>query len=344
MEQVDLSRYEDAGRLGSGADYEVRAAVDRETGKQVVLKRPIPQMISRQLHGNTEARTEQTLRIHQEMGGAIPGIVPILGYTEPAVHDSYFGDSLGQEYRVTVEERATGIPLFVGDARARITGVPVGVGQNLFALFPPSPGSGHHPYPIHQQLLDVEETFLKAGYLLLDLGPQNIFYQPGAAQIAAQITVIDIGGLVRIDEEPSRRGIPPKDFHDFCLEVLKYYTTPQQPPSESGGYRDPHGLRPVVRFEEELDAMSRSFDQPDDPAHAAALHVIERVRGRGYSDLGGFRRDLTSYLDEVSRRNKERFAEKPVRQAWTEALGWLRGEYWQRFTFDEPTEFAAFVN
>jgi hypothetical protein len=338
MEQVNLSRYEDAGRLASGADYEVRAAVDRETGEEVVLKRPVPQMISRQLHGNTEARTERTLRVHQELGSALPGMVPILGYTEPAIHDSYFGDSLGQAYRVTVEERAVGIPLFVGDPRARITGVPVGLGQNLFALFPPPPASGQPAFPIHQQLLDLAEGFLKAGYVLLDMGPQNIFYRPATAQI----TVIDIGTLAATDEEPSPRGIPPKDLHDFCLETLKYYTTPQHPPTEAAGYRDPHSMRPIVRFEEELNAMTQSFDQPGDPVHAAALHVIEMVRNRSYSGIDGFRKDLASYLDEVGGRDKELFDQTPVRGAWAEALGWLRGDYWQRFSFDPETELAAF--
>ena len=50
MEKVDLDRYEITGRLGVGADYEVRAAVDRESGKQVAIKRPVPQAISRDQH------------------------------------------------------------------------------------------------------------------------------------------------------------------------------------------------------------------------------------------------------------------------------------------------------
>ena len=42
VERVDLRRYEITGRLGSGADYDVRAAIDRETGAEVALKRPVP--------------------------------------------------------------------------------------------------------------------------------------------------------------------------------------------------------------------------------------------------------------------------------------------------------------
>ena len=50
MQKVDLDRYEVTGILGTGADYEVRAATDRETQQPVVLKRPVPQMISRKMH------------------------------------------------------------------------------------------------------------------------------------------------------------------------------------------------------------------------------------------------------------------------------------------------------
>ena len=71
MEKVELSRFQTQGILGTGADYEVRAALDQETGKQVVLKRPMPQMISRQLHSSTEARTERMLQFFQEVGESL---------------------------------------------------------------------------------------------------------------------------------------------------------------------------------------------------------------------------------------------------------------------------------
>ena len=135
LEQIDLRNYEVAGVLGAGADYEVRAAVEKGTGKQVVLKRPKPQMVSRQLHQGIEDRTDRILQAYQDVGHTIATVVPILGYSQRANHDLYFGESLGQEYRVVVEERALGVPL-VGDPMARVTGVPVGVGQNLFTLFP----------------------------------------------------------------------------------------------------------------------------------------------------------------------------------------------------------------
>ena len=62
MEQVDLRRYEATGVLGIGADYEVRAAVERGTGRQVVLKRPAPETLRHRMHEGIEARTDRILR------------------------------------------------------------------------------------------------------------------------------------------------------------------------------------------------------------------------------------------------------------------------------------------
>jgi hypothetical protein len=111
--------------VGTGADYEVRAARDRETGQDVVLKRPQPQTVRHRLHANIETRTERILEAYQRVGHTLVTVVSVLGYTARANHDTYFGDTLGQEYRVMVEERARGIPL-VGDIKARFTGVPIG--------------------------------------------------------------------------------------------------------------------------------------------------------------------------------------------------------------------------
>ena len=337
VEQVELSRYELLGRLGEGADYDVRAAVDKETGNQVVLKRPMPQMVSRRLHDGIEARTDRTLQAFQDMDFDIPLTVPVLGYTQRANHDAYFGESLGQEYRIVVEERAEGIPL-IGDPMARIRGVPVGVGQNLFTLYPLVQANDQIPFPIHRQLLDLEETFYRAGYLLLDLRPQNIFYQPAAGRM----TVIDCGDLTRLDGEASSRRGPPPEIHDFYLEMLKFYTTPQEPPAEAKGYRDPYGQRPVIRFEEELDEMARRYGDASASGRDAALPMIEKVRQRAYTCLDDFRRDLIEYLEAVLEHDLGLSNIQPLRQAWFEALEWLGDKYWQRYLFDYDAEAIAF--
>ena len=347
MELVTLDRYEMGGRLGTGADYEVRSAVDRETGDQVVIKRPVPQMIRLNQHGGAEARTERLLRAREKMGPTLSGAVSVLGYTEPTNHDKIFGESLGHEYRVTVEDRAKGIPL-LGDHMARITGTPIGVGQNLFALHPLGQPAEQPAFPVQQQLLEIEELFLQAGYLLLDLRPQNIFYQPASAAIV----VIDCGDLTPIDPAqegepaPNRRPTTPKDINDFCLEMLKFYTTAQRPPQDAAGYRDPYGLRPIVRFEDELADIESTFEVADSgqngTCRVVALDIIGKIRNRSYTGVADFRQDLDQYLDAVQQINDELQDNAQERVAWNEACGWLRADYWRKFLFDPVTELAVF--
>ena len=358
MELISLARYQAGARIGTGADYEVRTALDLETGATVVVKRPAPQMIKLKQHLSTEARTDRMIQAWRDVGRPLPGVSPILGYTEIEAHDEFFGDALGVEYRVTVEHRAKGIPL-LGDHMARITGVPVGVGQNLFALHPlmhPKPSNGANGdqarrdqaggdpeyFPIQRQLLDVQQGFFEAGYLLLDLRPQNIFYQPATQRI----TIIDCGALEPLEtpnQERQRPGSVPHDLHDFCLEILKFYATPEEPPAEAAGYKDPHGLRPVVRFDQELDELEQYFRTgADDRCLAAAMEVIGKVKNRAYASLGSFRDDLNAYLEAVAERNRALSNRDQIEQAWTEALDWLRADYWKRFLFDADIELAAF--
>ncbi len=337
MEQIDLTRYEVTGILGSGADYEARSAVDRETGAQVVLKRPEPQMIRRQMHTNIEARTDRSLEVYQEVGHTITALVPIMGYTERANHDAYFGDDLGHDYRVFVAERALGIPL-VGEIKARFTGVPIGVGQNLFTLFPLIQSDEHPPFAIHEQLLDVEEQFFNAGYLLLDLRPQNVFYQPDSGRIS----VIDCGALIDLNHVADTGRRRPQDIHDFYLEMLKFYTTPQSPPMQVRDYRDPYGLRPVTNFERDLDEMAREFREAlDEVVQDAAQTLIGQIRQRAYTSFGDFRRDLFTYLDTVSAYHQSLPNLAEAQQVWSEALDWLRDDYWQRYLFCPETDLAG---
>jgi hypothetical protein len=336
MEQVDLHRYKVTGMLGFGADYEVRAAIERETGKQVVLKRPEPQMVQRQLHASIEARTDRVVQMYQEVGHTIPTLAPLLGYSERVNHDAYFGDALGQAYRVIVADRAVGIPL-VGETRARFTGIPIGVGQHLFALFPLRHVEDQPLFAIHQQLLDVEEQCFQAGYILLDLRPQNVFYQP----LSGHISVIDCGALIdrHSAADPGRKPAP--DIHDFYLEMLKFYTTPQRPPLQARGYRDPYGLRPVVHFEHELDDMARQVKSAADAAlREAGQTVISQVRQRTYTDLAHFRRDLMAYLGTIRAYQQSLTDLAAAQRAWAEALEWLRDAYWQRYLFHAETDLA----
>ncbi len=336
MEIVQLDRFELTGLLGSGADYEVRSAVQRDTGMEVVVKRPVPQMISRRMHGPVEERTERTIQAYDDIANSISQVCPMVGHTERANHDAFFGDDLGEDYRVTVSRRAEGIPL-VGDVRARILRVPIGLGQNLFCLYPLCFAESNDPFPIQRQLLEAEERFFQAGYLLLDLGPQNVFFQPSVARIS----IIDPGALLTGDMDRTPVGRAPQDIHDFYLEVLKFYTTFQPPPSDVTGYRDPFNMRPVVNFEQELLEMTRGLSaEPtisEEGRHAGA-ELMEMVRGRACESFAEFRDGLMTYLEAIRQRNLALPNAAEARQAWGDALQLLKEDHWSKYDFDFDEE------
>jgi hypothetical protein len=211
------------------------------------------------------------------------------------------------------------------------------VGQNLFALFPLAQPAHARPFAIHQQLLDLEEAFYQAGYLLLDLRPCNVFYQPASGDIR----VIDGGALTALPSAVDRQGRPLHDIHDFYLEMLKFYTSPKLPPTLASGYREPHGLRPVVDFGRELASMAQQFRAvADAEVQAAVLTMITQVQQRAYAAFADFRRDLMAYLEAVWRAHQTLPTRTPARQAWAEALGWLYAEHWQQYRFRPESELA----
>ena len=336
VEKVSLGRYEITGRLGAGADYDVRSAIDLETGTEVALKRPVPQAVSRRQHGAIEARTERLLQGYDKAGDAAGLLAPLLGYTDTAVHDAYFGDELGEPYTVFVQVRALGIPL-QGDMMSRITGVPIGAGQNLFAMFPLEQPAGIPRFPIHNQLLDLEQAYLEAGFILMDLRPQNVFFQPGTGRIQ----VIDSGALAGVGD-PGPRGRPPLDVNDACLELLKFYTTAEEPPKDPSGYRDARGIRPIVNIQQELDEMRRGISQAGDEVTDCGGTMLDKIGNREYTDYRQFGADLSVWLEAVAERNRAAPDFDSAHQAWREALEWLRGDYWTRFQFDAETELAAY--
>ena len=251
MEQVDLRRYEATGVLGIGADYEARAAVERDTGRQVVLKRPAPETVRHRMHDGTEVRTDRLLQGYQEVGHTIPTVVPIVGYTERANHDAYLVKPWARHTGLSWKSVPAGSRSW-GISRRDLQACPSGLVRICLPSFRSYSQQLPHPFAIHQQLLDLEEAFFQAGYVLLDLRPHNVFYQPATGRI----TVIDCGALADA-WVASRRGVRPPDIHDFYLEMLKFYTTPQLPPVQASGYREPYGVRPVVNFEHELDQMAQ---------------------------------------------------------------------------------------
>ena len=336
METVPLDRFELVGPLGSGADYDVRAAIDRETGQKVVLKRPSPQAVSRQMHGLIEDRTSRTLEAYERAGRHCDVVPQVLGITEAAIHDVYFGDDVGQPYRVRVEERAAGIPL-VGDPRSRILRVPIGLGQNLFALHPLVLPSGVGPWPVQTQLLAAQEVFQNAGYALLDLGPHNVFYSPGSGRVS----LVDASALVGHGIETTVGNRGPQDVHDFFLEMLKFYIAPGLPPTDPAGYYDPYNQRPVISLEEECNDLLRAFGAAEDNVREAASACIGKVRARSYGTVVEFAGDLQECLGQINIRYDGMSDRPAALVAWRSALDRLRESHWARYQFDADSELTA---
>lgn len=336
METLTLDRFELTGALGSGADYDVRSAVDRDTGMQVVLKRPSPQVVRRQMHGAIEERTTRTLDAYERAGQHCDVVPRIIGVTEPAVHDEYFGDDVGEPYRVRVEERAPGIPL-VGDPRSRILRVPIGLGQNLFALHPLALPPGVAAWPIQTQLLAAQEVYQAVGYALLDMGPHNVFYSPGSGRIS----LVDASALVGhgVDSAQSNRG--PQDVHDFYLEMLKFYVAPEPPPDDAAGYFDPYNQRPVISIDQECDDLSRAFSGTDDVLRDAINECLGKIRSRRYGSVAAFGGDLQGCLAQITIRNDGMAGRNEAAAAWNSALQRLTETHWTRYLFDADSEISG---
>lgn len=338
MDIVTLDRFELVGPLGSGADFDVRAAVDRETGLPVVLKRPSPQTVRRQMHGPIEERTTRMLAAYEAAGQHCDAVSRVIGVTDAAFHDEYFGEDLGEPYTVRVEERAAGIPL-VGDPRSRILRVPIGLGQNLFALHPLAAAPSVGEWPVQTQLLQAQQVFADAGYALLDLGPHNVFYSPGSGRIS----IIDAGALVGHGVETSQGNRGAQDVHDFYVEMLKFYLAPHLPPADAAGHFDPYNQRPVISVEDECDNLHRDFSAVPGDLADAAVACIAKVRQRSYSSVPDFAADLQECLRLITIRNQAMDGLQEATDAWRTALGRLTEDHWTRYRFDAASELSALL-
>ena len=79
MQEIALNNYELTGLLGTGADYEVRSAKAIGGDRRVVLKRPIPQVITRNMHGPVEARTSAIIDTYKDLYASTSTLCPLLG-------------------------------------------------------------------------------------------------------------------------------------------------------------------------------------------------------------------------------------------------------------------------
>ena len=332
----DLDRFTLGRVLGEGADLQVFAAIDTETGREVVVKRPHPTLIERSLHDDIERRVEQVTALRLDMGASLPHVSRLVGVTPADNHDSYFGDSFGQSYTVTVEERARGLPL-VGSPVDSIKGMPIGLPQNLFALHPLVPHSLKGVLTVVQDVLDVAEAFHRAGLLVLDLRPENVFFAPGDGVT----TVIDVGTVT--PERPATRRHETLDLHDFYLEMLKWYTTPSDPPQNATDYGEPHGVRSVSMFRRDVDGLIAQFSrEAQEPVRSVAVEILDRVRGRQYPSLSDFRSDFQHYTTLAEERYAYLAECDSLIAAWRGALDLLHDPAWKKFLFDPRADLVSY--
>ena len=337
MEKISLDRFRLKGLLGSGSDYEVHGAFDTDTGAPVVVKRPKPDYIARGLHTGIDLLSEALIDIHVSVANTVPEVCKMLGYTDVGAHGGYFDDEMESEYRALVYERARGIPL-VADIGDKFKGVPIGLGQNLFALHPAHGEMPEGVGSVQAQLLDVEESFAAAGHLLLDMRPQNIYYDPADGKIS----VIDVGTVPT--HGPGSQGQAssagqPQDIHNFFAEVFRFYVIPSPPPNDLAGYGEPYGMRASPDFGQQVDGMIDSFLRVEDRVLCqAASETLQKVRWRRYSSVKEFGSDLQLCLEAASDRDDLHSQGNPALEVWRSARNLLDAPYWKRFLFENDRE------
>lgn len=337
MHTLDLERFSLRGLLGHGATYEVYGAIDRETGKDVVLKRPWIQCLRGGQYRYVDEQSAQLIEVHRLLGEGASHISRLIGYAGRTRHDSYFGDSLPQEYYVLVEERARGVPL-VADIKDKFRGIPIGLGQNLFALYPLVSRSIGEAGSIFEQLLDVEEAFVCVNRLILDLRPQNVHFDPKRGEI----TVIDLGMFVDLQAVSGTRPAP--DVHDCLAELCKYYLAPHSPPTQTRGYREPFGMGPALGFTRELERMIQvGSSLADGPLQDIVVVILQRIKRRDYGSIAPFRRDLQQYFAVLDERNRGLQDLPSLVGVWREGMGMLKDKYWRKFLFDPEADLTRYA-
>lgn len=335
-ESAELKRFRLGGLLGEGADLQVFSAVDSENGRQVVVKRPHPSLIERRLHGDVDESLARSVTLRQRFPDLSDRLPELVHHFQTGSHDSIFGDRLKNPYSVIVETRARGVPL-VGSIVDGVKGRPIGLPQNLFALYPLVVHRDRGRFTIQRDILDIAERFHIAGFLPLDLRPQNVFFDPRDASIS----LVDLG-QVTVERAPSRRQRT-VDIHDFHLEFFKWYGIAGDAPTDPKAYGRPRGTDSVTMFPRDLDIMIKAFaDQPPSPLAETAVIVLERVRERGYGDFGEFRRDLEKYLSLAEERLDGLTGCSGQMDAWRRAAEMLCEPIWQRYLFDPHKDLAAY--
>ena len=328
----ELRNFQLGSLLGEGADLQAFAARDARSGERVVVKRPHPSLVSRDMHREIERRIALQAQVRETLGH--PGSLARLhALTEPDAFAWYFGDDLRHPYSVQVEERARGVPL-VGSVADAVRGHPVALPLNLFVLHPSAEYVALDRRNPAFAALGVMENCHQLGYLARDLGPQNVFYSPGSDAA----TLIDLGALEEPAPATARR--PPLDLNDALFDVFQSYATPQPPPGDPARFGQASEFRSSGPLERRAKALSTEYANTASAAQREpAARILARISDRDYQSVPEFRQDFELYLAAANSTPKDQAAN----DAWNHALAGLKAPYWRKYLFNPDEELSRFI-
>ena len=120
--------------------------------------------------------------------------------------------------------------------------MPIGLPHNLFVRHPVVPRRSSGPFTIATDLLDTAGAFLRGGHLLLDLRPQNVFFDPRSGSVE----IVDLGGVMT--PRQATRSEAELDLHDAIAEIMRWYLPALDAPATADGYRLPHLMDATPSF------------------------------------------------------------------------------------------------
>ena len=326
----ELRNFQLGTLLGEGADLQAFSARDARSGERVVVKRPHPSLVSRDMHREIERRTDLQAQVRESLSRHNT-LARIHALTKPDAFEWYFDDDLRHPYSVQVEERARGVPL-VGSVADAVRGNPVALPLNLFVLHPSAGYIALGRRNPAFAALDIMQSCHELGYLARDLGPQNVFYSPGADKA----TLIDLGALEEPTPATARR--PPLDLNDALFDIFQSYATPQPPPADPALFGQATEFRASGPLERRAKALSSEYAGAATAAQReAAARILTRISDRAYQSVPEFRQDFELYQAAANAPENQ-----PATNAWSQALSGLKAPYWRKYLFNPNEELPLF--
>ena len=193
------------------------------------------------------------------------------------------------------------------------------------------------PYPLMMDALPgIAQTraFYRAGVLLMDLRPQNVFYAPGSSEVA----IVDIGAARPTVAGTSRR--PGVDIHDLFLGMFRWYSNPGDAPGDVDEWGRADELELPPAFDAAVGGLAGLYESVRHPTERDdALRILRRIEGREYGGVEEFADDFGRFLELRAARLRR---DEEVSRVWQNALSMLEQPYWTKYMFDPTTELANY--